>query len=88
MRDRTVLPPTRPEVLQGRRLQASEADIHQRGGNVLLDPRGRVRFHHIGSGPADRPALETIFRVVEQEKREKGTDLLFLVATTLNCTDK
>jgi hypothetical protein len=54
-------------LLKGRKLQASEADIHQRGGNVLLDPRGRVRFHHIGSGPADRPALERIFRVVEQE---------------------
>lgn len=56
-------------LLKGRKLQPSKADIHQRGGNVLIDPRGRVRFHHIGSGPADRPALETIFRVVEQEKR-------------------
>ncbi len=53
-------------LLKGRKLQASAADIHQRGGNVLIDPRGRVRFHHIGSGPADRPELERIFRVVEQ----------------------
>ncbi|MBU1566910.1 MAG: hypothetical protein KJ630_14960 [Proteobacteria bacterium] len=53
-------------LLKGRQLIPSRGDIHQRGGNVLLDPHGRVRFHHIGSGPADRPDLDSIFSLVEK----------------------
>jgi hypothetical protein len=53
-------------LLKGRKILPSAADIHQRGGNVLIDPGGWVRFHHIGSGPADRPDLERIFRVIEK----------------------
>ena len=52
-------------LLKGRKILASKGDIHQRGGDVLVDPHGRVVFHHIGSGPADRPDLETIFNLVE-----------------------
>lgn len=54
-------------LLQGWKIVPSTADIHQRGGDVLIDPRGRVRFHHIGRGPADRPDLEKIFTLVEQK---------------------
>jgi len=53
-------------LLKGRRIISSRSDIYQRGGDVVIDPFGRVRFHHIGSGPADRPDFEKIFRVVEQ----------------------
>lgn len=53
-------------LLKGRKIESSAADIHQRGGDVLIDPQGWVRFHHIGRGPADRPAIETIFQVVEK----------------------
>ena len=52
-------------LLKGRKILPSNSDFHQRGGNVLLDPHGRIRFHHVGSGPADRPDLEKIFRVIE-----------------------
>ncbi|HSH13152.1 MAG TPA: SelL-related redox protein, partial [Desulfurivibrionaceae bacterium] len=38
--------------------------IHQRGGDVLIDPNGMVRLHHIGKGPADRPRVEDILRLV------------------------
>ena len=58
-------------LLKGRKLLPSNSDLHQRGGNVLLDPRGRVRFHHIGSGPADRPDLEIIFRMVGGQEESK-----------------
>lgn len=58
-------------LLKGRKMLPSVADIHQRGGDVLIDPEGRVRYHHIGSGPADRPDLEKIFRVVEREMHER-----------------
>ena len=53
-------------LLKGRKIEPSTADIHQRGGDVLIDPQGWVRFHHIGRGPADRPNIETIFQVIER----------------------
>jgi alkyl hydroperoxide reductase subunit AhpC len=52
------------EVLKGNKLVKSEGDIYQRGGDVLIDPAGIVRLHHIGNGPADRPSVEQILRVV------------------------
>ena len=35
-------------------------DIYQRGGDVLIDPDGIVRLHHVGSGPADRPPVSSL----------------------------
>jgi hypothetical protein len=52
------------EMLQGRWPKKSSGDIHQRGGDVLIDPSGIVRLHHIGKGPADRPRIEDILRLV------------------------
>ncbi len=52
------------EMLKGNKLQKSEGDIYQRGGDVLIDPDGIVRLHHIGEGPADRPSVEKILRIV------------------------
>lgn len=36
------------------------ADTFQQGGDVLIDPRGTVRFLRVGSGPGDRPRVERI----------------------------
>lgn len=51
------------ELLKGQKLQKSADDIFQRGGDVLIDPQGIVRLHHIGNGPADRPA---VLRILQQ----------------------
>ena len=48
------------EMLKGQMPKKSAGDVYQRGGDVLIDPSGVVRLHHIGSGPADRPAVEEI----------------------------
>lgn len=48
----------------GLRPRASDADANQRGGNVLIDPAGVVRLHHVGRGPADRPSVESILSVM------------------------
>ena len=48
------------EILRGRWPRPAGADVWQRGGDVLIDPRGRVRLHHVGRGPADRPAVDRI----------------------------
>lgn len=53
-------------VLHGRKLPQSHGDISQRGGDVLIDPGGIVRLHHVGEGPADRPSLAVILESVRQ----------------------
>ena len=54
------------EILQGKLPKKSEGDINQRGGDVLVDPEGIVRLHHVGEGPADRPSMKKIFSVVKK----------------------
>lgn len=53
-------------ILRGRRLRRSEGDVSQRGGDVLIDPAGLVRLHHVGEGPADRPEVARILAVVRR----------------------
>lgn len=48
------------EALRGRFPRIPRADTAQQGGNVLIDPAGVVRLHHVGSGPADRPTVATV----------------------------
>ena len=50
-------------LLRGERLARSEGDTSQRGGDVLIDPLGVVRLHHVGDGPADRPEVATILAI-------------------------
>lgn len=52
------------EILHGHPPKKSSGDIRQRGGDVLIDPQGIVRLHHVGIGPADRPEIETILQVI------------------------
>jgi alkyl hydroperoxide reductase subunit AhpC len=51
-------------LLRGEKLQHSEGDIYQRGGDVLIDPDGIVRLHHVGEGPADRPTVAAILQKI------------------------
>ncbi len=51
-------------LLSGQKLQQSDGDISQRGGDVLIDPDGVVRLVHVGDGPADRPDVERLLEVV------------------------
>ena len=59
------------EIVKGEKLRKSEGDIFQRGGDVLIDPDGIVVLHHIGVGPADRPAVETILEKVDMSPRQR-----------------
>jgi len=52
-------------LLKGRKIVKSASDIYQRGGDVLIDPHGVIRLHHIGRGPADRPDPSLICRFVK-----------------------
>jgi peroxiredoxin len=53
------------EIIKGQKLRKSEADVMQRGGDVLIDPDGIVQMHHVAKGPAYRPRVETILQVID-----------------------
>ena len=53
-------------VLRGRRPKAATGDPLQLGGDVLVDPQGTVRRHHVGSGPADRPSVSSLLEIVRR----------------------
>ncbi len=55
------------EILKGNLPKPARHDIHQRGGDVLLNPEGMVKMHYVSRGPADRPKIEDVLRLVEQE---------------------
>jgi hypothetical protein len=62
------------EMARGRLPKKSEGDVSQRGGDVLIDPDGIVRFHHVGQGPGDRPSANVILRVLKQETAIGGEE--------------
>ncbi len=51
-------------LLKGGRLRRSHGDVHQLGGDVLIDPAGIVRFHHVSENPADRPSITSMLETV------------------------
>ena len=51
-------------LFRGRRLQESGSDYLQLGGDVLIDPAGIVRYHHICRDPHDRPSVEMLLNEV------------------------
>ena len=55
-------------LLRGRRMHRSSGDLQQLGGDVLIDPAGVVRLHHIGTGPADRPSVSSLLDVARGRK--------------------
>jgi hypothetical protein len=55
---------------RGHRLRRPTGDIRQLGGDVLVDPMGRVALHHVGKGPADRPPVAALFERVRQGQRD------------------
>jgi len=53
-------------LTRGQKLKKSDADIRQRGGDVLIDPDGIVRMHHVGAGPGDRPGVGIILKATSK----------------------
>ena len=62
-------------LLRGHRLQDSNGDVLQLGGDILIDPGGYVRLHHVGKSPADRPAVESMLRVVRNTEGRRTTSV-------------
>lgn len=53
-------------LAKGQKLKKSDGDIEQRGGDVVIDPDGIIRLHHIGTGPGDRPDIETVLKMIQE----------------------
>jgi hypothetical protein len=53
-------------MARGRMPRPPHSDIQQLGGDVLIDPQGIVRLHHVGRGPADRPSVDSLLASVER----------------------
>ena len=51
---------------RGHRLRRPTGDVQQLGGDVLVDPAGRVALHHVGKGPADRPAVAALLSTLRR----------------------
>ena len=62
------------EFIKGKLPKKPTGDVNQRGGDVLVDPAGIVRMHHIGKGPADRPSVAAILRRVERTRQGSLND--------------
>jgi alkyl hydroperoxide reductase subunit AhpC len=58
------------EIIKGQKLIKSEADVMQRGGDILIDPNGIVQMHHVSKGPADRPSVEMILHIINEWRVE------------------
>jgi hypothetical protein len=54
------------EIARGHLPGKSEGDISQRGGDILVDPGGIVKLHHVGKGPGDRPSARSILAVLDR----------------------
>ena len=51
-------------IVRGQMPRLPHGDVHQLGGDVLVDPGGVVRLQHVGRGPADRPSIDSLLAVV------------------------
>ena len=51
-------------IFQGVRPGIPGSDWHQLGGDVIIDPGGIVRLHHISTNPHDRPSIESLLKLV------------------------
>ena len=51
-------------ILRGRRVRSPAGDVYQLGGDVLIDPSGTVRLHHVTQIPVDRPDVASMLELI------------------------
>lgn len=59
-------------IMTGRMPGKPGSDFRQLGGDVLIDPTGIVRFHHVSKSPLDRPDIELVLSQVEKTDATTG----------------
>lgn len=53
-------------LFSGHKLHWPTDDIYQLGGDVLIDPAGTIRLHHMSRNPMDRPSLSSLFETIRR----------------------
>ncbi|HVR29165.1 MAG TPA: SelL-related redox protein [Thermoanaerobaculia bacterium] len=56
---------------KGRRVRPPTGDVYQLGGDVLIDPAGRLALRRVEKGPADRPPVPDLLAVVRRAVTEE-----------------
>ena len=51
-------------ILGGQAPGRPGSDWRQLGGDVLIDPKGIVRIHHVSTDPHDRPTVDSIIETI------------------------
>ena len=51
-------------MMRGRMPKAAKEDVHQLGGDLILDATGRLIYEHRSSNPADRPTVSELLDVL------------------------
>src|SRR6185295_437760 len=59
-------------ILRGYRPRSSEADVHQLGGNFVIDGRRRVVFAHRSADPIDRPPVSALLKALRAVPEDAG----------------
>ncbi len=50
---------------QGHRLEKTDADTRQLGGNAVVGPDGRLAWVYAGAGPDDRPSVDELLEAAQ-----------------------
>jgi len=58
-------------LVRGRRPHMAQEDVHQLGGDFVLDQEGRVVYEYRSQDPADRPSVSELVRAVEEASRRQ-----------------
>jgi hypothetical protein len=56
----------------GRQPGKPGSDWRQLGGDVLIDPAGIVRAHHISTSPHDRPSIDAMLQIIGQADQARS----------------
>ena len=56
-------------MLRGNKPGIPGDDWRQMGGDVLIDPNGIVRLHHVSNNPHDRPSVDKILETVQDKTK-------------------
>lgn len=62
-------------MIGGKKPGKPGSDWQQMGGDVLIDPDGIVRIHHVSTNPHDRPTAEEILSIVDGGKQATFNEL-------------
>jgi AhpC/TSA antioxidant enzyme len=57
-------------TLRGRWPFGARGDVHQIGGDFVLDARGIVRFAYVSREPGDRPAAEALVAAMSSDPQD------------------